>query len=81
MSHDQKPPRMRVVDGAAAEPRRRSEAGGPLTGGFAAGPTPRRKVARANDAQPGLGRATISILFLCAALIGGAVQAWLVLRA
>ncbi|MFN4097813.1 MAG: hypothetical protein ACK4GG_13680 [Sphingomonas sp.] len=81
MSHDQKPPRMRVVDGTAAEPRRRSEAGGPLTGGFAAGPVPRLKAARAAGAQPGLGRVTISILFLCAALIGGAVQAWLVLRA
>lgn len=81
MSHDQKPARMRVIDGAAAEPRRRGEAGGPLTGGFAAGPAPRPKAARANGAQPGLGRAAISILFLCAALVGGAVQAWLVLRA
>lgn len=81
MSYDQKPARMRVIDGTAAEPRRRSEASGPLTGGFATGPVPRRKATRAADARPGLGRAAISILFLSAALIGGGVQAWLLLRA
>ncbi len=80
MSYDQKPARMRVVDGAAAEPRRRSEAGGPLTGGFAAGPVSRRAAARRAAVKPGFTRTTIAFLFLSAALIGGAVQAWLLLR-
>ena len=80
MSYDQKPARMRVVDGAAAEPRRRSEAGGPLHGGFAAGPAPRRAADKRPAVKPGFGRTTIALLFLSAALIGGAVQAWLVLR-
>lgn len=80
MSYDQKPARMRVVDGASAEPRRRSEAGGPLTGGFAAGPA-RRRAARPRPAgKPGFARSTIAFLFLSAALIGGAAQAWLLLR-
>lgn len=81
MSYDQKPARMRVVDGAAAEPRRSSAAGGPLTGGFAAGPALRRPAGkRADGTTSGLGRTTISILFLSAALIGGAVQAYILLR-
>jgi hypothetical protein len=80
MSYDQKPARMRVVDGAAAEPRRRSEAGGPLTGGFAAGPPSRRATGTRPAGKSGFGRTTIAVLFLSAALIGGAVQAWLLLR-
>ena len=81
MSYDQKPARMRVVDGTTAEPRRRSEAGGPLDGGFAAGPAPRApKAGRTGGTKAGLGRATVAILFLSAALIGGAVQAWIMLR-
>ncbi len=79
MSYDQKPARMRVVDGTATD-RRRSEGGGPLRGGFAAGPAPRRAAGTRPTVKPGFGRATIAFLFLSAALVGGAVQAWLLLR-
>ncbi len=77
MSHDQKPARMRVVGGAA--PDRRTTPGTALGGGFAAGPAPRR-VAPRQPRAPGLARTTIAFLFLSASLIGGAVQAWLLLR-
>lgn len=76
MSHDQKPARMRVVDSTAP-----GKAGGALRGGFATGPAPRRPARPRMAKVPGLTRATISILFLSAALIGGIVQAWLLLRA
>ncbi len=80
MSYDQKPARVRVVAGTPAD-RGRSPAGGPLNGGFAAGPAPRRPGrARPAGAKQGIGPAMIAILFLSAALIGGAVQAWLLLR-
>lgn len=80
MSHDQKPARIRVV-GAPADSRRRGDVGGPLRGGFATGPAPRRAATpRASD-KTGLGRAVIAFLFLTAALVGGIVQAWLLLRA
>lgn len=76
MSHDQKPARIRVVSSTAP-----GKAGGALSGGFAAGPAPRRPSGPRAVKVPGLTRATISILFLSAALIGGVVQAWLLLRA
>ncbi|MCA1198986.1 hypothetical protein K9B35_13495 [Sphingomonas sp. R647] len=78
MSHDQKPARIRVVGGTA--PDRQRSAGPALSGGFATGPAPRRAKPR-QARKPGLARTTIAFLFLSAALIGGAVQAWLLLRA
>lgn len=75
MSHDQKPARIRVVSSGVS-----GKAGGPLSGGFATGPAPRRPVAPRAPKVPGLTRATISALFLSAALIGGIVQAWFLLR-
>lgn len=79
MSYDQKPPRMRVVDGNATD-RRRSEATGPLRGGFGAGPAPRRVAGKRPAIKAAFGRGTIALLFLSAALIGGVAQAWLLLR-
>ncbi len=76
MSHDQKPARIRVVNSGAAGKVR-----GALRGGFAAGPAPRRPARPRDTTGVGFTRATISILFLSAALIGGVVQAWLLLRA
>ncbi|HEV7289565.1 hypothetical protein [Sphingomonas sp.] len=78
MSHDQKPARVRVVGGTASD--RRGTAGAALGGGFATGPAPRRAKPR-HPRAPGLARTTIAFLFLSAALIGGVVQAWLLLRA
>jgi hypothetical protein len=72
MSHDQKPARVRVIGGTGADRR--------LTGGFATGPAPRRATAPRPVAKPGFGRALIAFLFLSAALVGGVVQAWLLLR-
>ena len=74
MSHDQKPARVRVIGGTAP-------GSGRLRGGFATGPAPRRAAApRASD-KTGIGRVVIAFLFLSAALVGGVVQAWLLLRA
>lgn len=76
MSHDQKPARIRVVTSGTVD-----KAGGALSGGFATGPAPRRPAQPRAPRVPGLTRATISILFLSAALVGGVVQAWFLLRA
>lgn len=73
MSHDQKPARIRLI-GAASDNRR-------LRGGFATGPAPRRPASLRPMRKPGLSRAVIAFLFLSAALVGGVVQAWLLLRA
>lgn len=72
MSHDQKPARVRVIGGSAADRR--------LRGGFATGPAPRRAAKPRPVDKPGFGRALIAVLFLSAALVGGVVQAWLLLR-
>lgn len=81
MSYDQKPARMRVIDGSAAVGTpRRSEAAAPLDGSFGSGPGPRPAKSRATASDPLLGRGMIALLFLSAALIGGVVQAWLLLR-
>jgi hypothetical protein len=74
MSHDQKPARIRLIGSAASN-------SGRLRGGFATGPAPRRPATPRPIGKPGLSRAVIAVLFLSAALIGGVVQAWLVLRA
>ncbi|MBA4761507.1 hypothetical protein [Sphingomonas sp.] len=73
MSHDQKPARIRIVGSGTSERR--------LGGGFATGPAPRRAATpRASD-KTGIGRVVIAFLFLSAALVGGVVQAWLLMRA
>lgn len=77
MSHDQKPARVRVIGGGTDPGRRRTDAAA-LGGRFASGPAPRVKPAVAKAT----GRISLwlAVLFLIGSLIGGVVQALLVVN-